>query len=125
MLNSVTLMGRLVKDVEPVTTSNDVTIASFTIAVDRDFKNNGEKQTDFIDIVAFNGTAKYVASYFHKGQLIAIVGRLQSRKWTDKNGNNRINWEVVAENVYSSGRTEAIPVNVQFEDLPDDGTLPF
>lgn len=121
-LNHVTLMGRVVRDIEAKTTANNTVVANFTIAVDRDY---GDKQTDFIDIVAFNGTAKFVSSYFKKGQMIAVSGRLQSRKWQDKNSNNRISWEVVADSVYFCGKTELTPVSVQFEDLPDEGELPF
>lgn len=124
-LNHIDIMGRITRDIEVRTTANNVTIANFPVAVDRDYQSGNEKQTDFIDIVAFNHTASFVEKWFKKGQMIAVSGRLQSRKWQDKNGNNRVSWEVVADSVYFCGKTELTPVNVQFEDLPEEGELPF
>lgn len=136
MLNHITIMGRLVRDPELRYTQSNTPVASFTLAVDRDFsgRDGGEKQTDFIDCVAWRGTGEFVSKHFHKGSMAVVSGRLQSRKWQDREGNNRINWEVNADNVYfgdtkksdshaeknqeSSGQT--------FSELgDDDGDLPF
>ena len=102
MLNHIVLMGRLVKDPELRYTQSQVPVASFTVAVDRDFggRDGGEKQTDFIDCVAWRQTGEFVSKYFHKGSMIVVSGRLQSRKWQDREGNNRTNWEIQADNVY-------------------------
>ena len=102
MLNHIVIMGRLTRDVELRSTQSGVNVASFTVAVDRDFggRDGGEKQTDFIDCVAWRQTGEFVSKYFHKGSMIVVSGRLQSRKWQDRDGNNRTNWEVSADNVY-------------------------
>ena len=101
MLNHIVIMGRLCKDVELRHTGNNVPVASFTIAVDRDFKAaGGEKETDFIDIVAWRNTAEFASKYLSKGRMAVVSGRLQMRKWTDKEGNKRVSAEIVAENVY-------------------------
>ena len=100
MLNHITIMGRLTKDPEIRRTGSGVAVTSFTIACDRDFGQNGEKETDFIDITAWRNTAEFVSKYFSKGRMAVISGRLQIRKWTDKNGNERRSAEVVADNVY-------------------------
>jgi len=101
MLNTIILMGRLVADPELRTTNSGVSVTSFRIAVDRNFTRQGEeKQTDFFDIVAWRSTAEFVARYMTRGSLIAVQGSMQSRKWQDKDGNNRISWEVQADNVY-------------------------
>ena len=102
MLNHITLMGRLVRDPELRRTGSGVAVTSFTVAVDRDFgKNeNGEKETDFIDCVAWRQTGEFVAKYFAKGRMAVVSGRLQIRPWTDKDGNKRRTAEVVADNVY-------------------------
>ena len=101
MLNRILLMGRLVADPELRRTQSGTPVTSFRIAVDRDFKNqSGEKETDFIDIVAWRATAEFVAKYFAKGRMAVVEGRLQIRPWTDKGGNNRTSAEVVADNVY-------------------------
>ena len=101
MLNRIDLMGRLVRDPELRHTGSNIPVASFTLAVDRDRKNeSGEKETDFVDIVAWRNTADFVSKYFTKGRLAVVSGRLQMRKWTDKDGNKRTSAEVVAENVY-------------------------
>lgn len=101
MLNNITIMGRLTRDPELRTTNSNVPVASFTIAVDRDFKaQNGEKETDFIDVVVWRSTAEFVSKYFSKGRMAVVQGRLQIRSWTDKDGNKRKNAEVVADNVY-------------------------
>ena len=102
MLNHIDLMGRLTRDPELRYTSANVAVASFRIAVDRDFGRgeNGEKQTDFIDVVAWRQTGEFVSKYFTKGSMAVISGRLQMRDWTDRDGNKRTSAEVVADNVY-------------------------
>ena len=102
MLNHIVIMGRLTRDPELRSTQSGVSVASFTVAVDRDFggRDGGEKQTDFIDCVAWRQTGEFVSKYFHKGSMIVVSGRLQSRKWQDREGNNRTNWEIQADNVY-------------------------
>lgn len=101
MLNHIIIMGRLVADPELRHTGNGIAVASFRLACDRDFKDqNGEKGTDFIDIVAWRGTAELVSKYFTKGRMAVVSGRLQMRNWTDKEGNKRVSAEVVADHVY-------------------------
>ena len=102
MLNHITLMGRLVRDPELRRTGTGIAVASFTVAVDRDFsgRDGGEKETDFIDCVAWRQTGEFVSKYFTKGSMIVVSGRLQIRNWTDKEGNKRRTAEVVADNVY-------------------------
>ena len=102
MLNHIVLMGRLVKDPELRYTQSQIPVASFTVAVDRDFggRDGAERQTDFIDCVAWRQTGEFVSKYFQKGRMIVVSGRLQSRKWQDREGNNRTSWEVSADNVY-------------------------
>lgn len=100
MLNHITIMGRICNDIELRRTGSGVPVASFTVAVDRDFKNGGEKETDFIDVVAWRGTGEFVERNFSKGKSIIVAGRLQIRKWEDKNGNKRNSAEIVAEKVY-------------------------
>ena len=105
MLNHITIMGRLTRDPELRRTGSGIAVASFSVAVDRDFgKNeNGEKETDFIDCVAWRQTGEFVSKYFTKGSMIVVSGRLQVRSWTDKDGNKRRTAEVVADNVYFGG----------------------
>ena len=100
MLNHITIMGRLTKDPELRKTQSGVSVVSFTVAVDRDFKNGDEKVTDFIDCTAWRGTADFISKYFGKGRMIVVDGSLNSRKWQDNDGNNRVSWEVQAQNVY-------------------------
>ena len=102
MLNHIVIMGRLTRDPELRYTQAQVPVASFTVAVDRDFggRDGGEKQTDFIDCSAWRQTGEFVSKYFRKGSMIVVSGRLQSRKWQDRDGNNRTNWEISADNVY-------------------------
>ena len=100
MLNHIDIMGRLTKDPEMRRTGSGVAVTSFTIACDRDFGQNGEKETDFIDVTCWRNTAEFVSKYFTKGRMAVVSGRLQIRKWTDKNGNERRSAEVVADNVY-------------------------
>ena len=102
MLNHITIMGRLTRDPELRRTGSGTAVASFSVAVDRDFgKNeNGEKETDFIDCVAWRNTAEFISKYASKGRMVVVSGRLQIRSWTDKDGNKRRTAEVVADNVY-------------------------
>ena len=102
MLNHIVIMGRLTRDPELRKTNSGTPVASFTVAVDRDFsgKDGGEKETDFIDCVAWRNTAEFVAKYFTKGRMIVVSGRLQLRDWTDKEGNKRRSAEVVADSCY-------------------------
>ena len=100
MLNRIVVMGRITRDIELRYTMNQNAVASFTVAVDRDKTANSEKVTDFIDCVAWNKAAEFVNKYYKKGSLIVVDGRLQSRKWEDRDGNKRINWEVLIERTY-------------------------
>ena len=101
MLNHITIMGRLTRDPELRRTGSGVAVASFTVAVDRDFGGqDGEKEVDFIDCVAWRNTGEFVNSYFTKGRMIVVSGRLQIRSWKDKDGNNRRTAEVVADHCY-------------------------
>jgi len=102
MLNHITIMGRLTRDPELRRTASGVAVASFTLAVDRDFsgKDSGEKETDFIDCVAWRQTGEFVSKYFSKGRMAVVDGRLQIRGWTDKDGNKRRSAEVIADSVY-------------------------
>lgn len=101
MLNHIVLMGRLTRDPELRRTSSGIAVASFSLAVDRDFAAQGaERETDFIDIVAWRNTAEFVSKYFTKGRMAVVSGRLQIRTWNDKEGNKRRSAEVVADNVY-------------------------
>ena len=102
MLNKIFLMGRLTRDPELRRTQTGTPVASFSLAVDRDFKDKstGERSTDFIDVVAWRQTAEFVSRYFTTGRMAVVEGRLQIRDWTDKDGNKRRTAEVVADNVY-------------------------
>ena len=102
MLNHITIMGRLTRDPELRRTGSGVAVASFTVAVDRDFasRESGERETDFIDCVAWRQTGEFVSKYFTKGRMAVVSGRLQIRSWTVKDGNKRRTAEVVADNVY-------------------------
>ena len=102
MLNHIVIMGRLVRDPELRRTGSGVAVTSFTVAVDRDFggKEGGERETDFIDCVAWRQTGEFVSKYFAKGRMAVVSGRLQIRNWTDKEGNKRRTAEVIADNVY-------------------------
>lgn len=154
MLNKIFLMGRLVADPESRQTPSGVPVTTFRIAVDRDFKNRdtGERETDFVTIVAWRGTADFVSRYFTKGRMAVVEGRLQIRPYTDRDGNKRSATEVVAENIYFGdsrrdgdgggspypARSAApvpsqdaaydapVPAGDQFAELDDDdGSLPF
>ena len=147
-MNQIVIMGRLTRDPELRHTQSGVSVASFSLAVDRGYtpKDGGERQTDFIEVVAWRNTAEFVSKYFVKGQMAAVTGRLQMRDWTDKENNKRRSAEVVAENIYFTeskksreaafgpvdpkedfGAGYATPVeSSDFTELDmDDGELPF
>lgn len=127
MLNRICIMGRLTAAPELRYTQSNTPVASFTLAVDRDYQQGGsERQTDFIPCVAWRSTAEFVSKYFTKGSMAAVSGRLQLRDWTDKDGNKRRTAEVVADSIYfgESKKRDASP-DVQLEEIPDDGELPF
>ena len=126
MLNKITIMGRLTRDPELRRTQSGVAVTGFTLAVDRDF---GDKETDFIDCVAWKNTAEFVSKYFSKGRMAIVSGRLQMREWEDKDGKKRKTAEVVADSVYfgdSKTNIEDIPAKVaEPVEIEDDGDLPF
>jgi single-strand DNA-binding protein len=137
MLNHITIMGRLTRDPELRRTGSGIAVASFTVAVDRDFggRDGSEKETDFIDCVAWRHTGEFISKYFTKGSMIVVSGRLQIRKWTDKDGNSHRTAEVVADNCYfadskkdGSGDASA-PATAPASDFAmledDDANLPF
>lgn len=140
MLNHITIMGRLVRDPELRRTNSGTAVASFTVAVDRDFGKgeNGEKQTDFIDCVAWRQTGEFVSKYFSKGRMIVADGRLELRDWTDRDGNKRRTAEINVANAYFGGskkdgaegnQTAAgsyqPPANNYQQITENDGNLPF
>lgn len=124
MLNKVLVMGRLTKTPELKQTGNGVSVSSFSIAVDRDFKDKqtGEKTTDFIDCVAWRSTADFVSKYLNKGRMVVVEGKLQVRDWMDKDGGKRKAYEVIADNVYfADSKKESgtpAPVNPDFINPP-------
>lgn len=129
MLNNVVLMGRLTKDPELRQTPQGISVAQFSLAVDRNYSKGEEKQTDFINIVAWRNTADFVSKYFTKGQLVAVRGRLQTRTWQDQNGQKRYATDVVADEVFfaeSKGKTEQTDENPIMEGFSvSDENLPF
>jgi len=125
MLNVVSLMGRLTKAPELRQTTTNIPVASFTVAVDRDFTGkDGERETDFVPCVAWKRTGEFVAKHFDKGSLIALTGRLQIRSYTDKSGEKRSIAEVIADTVYFAGSKEKKP-DTGFTEMEADGNLPF
>lgn len=127
MLNHITIMGRLTKDPELRRTGSGIPVASFTLAVDRDFsdKQSGEKETDFIEVVAWRNTAEFVSKYFAKGRMAVVSGRLQVRKWKNKEGENRYTTEVVAENVYfGDSKKETSGGNSYGQQISDNAPIP-
>ena len=158
MLNHIVIMGRLTREPELRTTQSGVNVASFSVAVDRDFggRDGGERQTDFFDVSAWRQTGEFVSKYFHKGSMIIVSGRMQSRRFQDREGNNRTAWDIQADNVYFGeskrdsdagsysqssygsqsgnygGYNTAPPITpapqvspIPYEELEDDGELPF
>jgi single-strand DNA-binding protein len=103
-LSFIVIQGRLTRDVEVRRTGSGIAVANFTVAVDRDVKGqDGNKETDFFDCVAWRHNADFVSKYFHKGSQIILAGKMQSRKWTDKDGKARTSWEVQVDNAYFCG----------------------
>lgn len=135
MLNVAVLMGRLVADPELRHTANDLAVTTFTLAVDRSYvKPGAERQADFIDVVAWRSTADFVCKYFHKGQLVAVQGSIQTRSYTDKDGNKRKAFEVVADSVHfaeskrnnaAEPQNDAPPPSDDFPPDVSDEDLPF
>ena len=143
MPNKITIMGRLTRAPELRRTQSGTAVTSFSLAVDRDFKSqSGEKETDFIDIVAWRNTADFVSKYFSKGRMAVVEGRLQIRDWVDKDGGKRRSAEVIADNVYfgdskrdgdsgtsggyhTAGRPADVSANDFAEIGEEDGELPF
>lgn len=137
MLNVIVVMGRLVRDPELRRTNSGTAVTSFTLAVDRDFKGqDGERETDFIDVVAWKATAEMAAKFFTKGRMAAVKGRLQLRDWTDKNGVKRRVAEIIADTVFFADRRPdaaargGVDVPGEFVELDEDeaeadGDLPF
>ena len=132
MLNRIIVMGRMTRDPELRRTNSGTAAASFTVAVDRDFKSqSGEKETDFIDVVAWRNTAEFVSKYFSKGRMAVVEGRLQLRDWTDKDGNKRRSAEIVADSVYfgdskrDGGETAQREPQGGFSEIEDAGDFPF
>ena len=139
MFNLVVLTGRLTADPELKTTSNGTSVVSFSIAVDRRYRAGEERQTDFINIVAWRSSAEFISKYFKKGSLIGIEGSIQTRRYTDKNGNNRTAFEVIANNVQfveskrDGAATNSEPASFSNADVNDfadlgsasDDDLPF
>ena len=126
MLNHITIMGRFTRDPELRHTNSGTPVASFTLAVDRDFKSeNGEKQTDFIDCVAWRATAEFANKYFAKGSMSVVSGRLQIRNYTDKDGNKRKAAEIVAENIYFADSKKDVrhETNVQAAPVTQDSDI--
>ena len=119
MFNLVVLTGRLTADPELKTTASGISVCTFGIAVDRAYKKGEEKQTDFLNVVAWRQTAEFVSKWFTKGNLIGIEGSIQTRKFTDKNGNNRTAFEIVANNVHFVESKKSADVNVAVDPLPD------
>lgn len=140
MLNRITMTGRMTADPELRKTANDISVTGFSIANQRNYKNaDGERETDFFDVTAWRATAEFVTRYFSKGSLITVDGRLETRKYTDKNGNNRVAVEIKADNVYfgdskNESQGTSTPANSGADFVPDfsaaggemeDDDLPF
>lgn len=119
MFNLVVLTGRLTGQPELKTTPNGISVCSFSIAVDRAYKKGEEKETDFLNVVAWRERGEFVSKWFTKGSLIGIEGSIQTRKFTDKNGNNRTAFEIVANNVHFVESKKSTDVNVAVDPLPD------
>ena len=134
MLNNITIMGRITADPELKSTGNQISVVSFSVAVERNMKDkDGNRAVDFIPVTAWRHTAEFVSKFFRKGQMICIVGELQSRKFEDKNGAKRTAWEVIASQAHFCGGTEKADgesgsgdPGAMFEDVSDLGdNLPF
>lgn len=125
-LNSIVIMGRITKDIELRRTNNGTSVASFTVAVDRDFDKG---KADFIECVAWKNTAEFAAKYFTKGSKVVVIGSLQMRDWEDKNGNKRRNAEIIVGSMYFADSKKesgfSALVAPEMEEIEDDGDLPF
>ena len=134
MLNLWQGMGRLTRDPELRTTVSGVSVASFSLAIDRDYRDdNGDRPTDFVNITCWRALASFASKYLMKGRMVCVTGRLQQQNWQDSNGNNRVSWSILAEHIYfadsqktQSADTQA-PAEAEFTELgdEDDGELPF
>ena len=134
-LNKFIGMGRIANDIELKHTQSGVSVCTFKIACERDFKNaDGKKECDFITVVAWRNTAEFVSKFMEKGRNVVVDGKLQSRQWTDKNNNKRTEWEIQAENIYfadskSNGGSQSNGVepqeNNEFAEIEEDGEIPF
>lgn len=127
MLNHITIMGRFTKEPEIRTTQSGTSVATFTVAVDRDFQSGGNKQTDFINCVAWKNTAEFIQKYFHKGSMAVVSGKLQSRQYENRDGQKVTVWEVQTDNIYfGESKKDAAPAApATFTEVDDDGELPF
>lgn len=131
MLNQWQGMGRLTRDPELRITASGIAVASFSLAIDRDYKTqDGEKKTDFIPVIAWRAKADFARKYLKKGRLVCVTGRLEQQNWMDNDGNKRTSWQVVAENFYFAGSRKSDepdpPAEPQFSELDDNGeALPF
>ena len=130
MLNHITIHGRLTQDVQLKQTQSGVSVCNFTVAVDRSYKSGEERQTDFFTVVCWRGLADMVAKYFVKGKEIIVSGEMQSRKWQDGEGNNRISWEVMANSIDFCGNKSKLDNNINAvqnngNNIENDNELPF
>lgn len=139
MINSVILMGRICSDIESRTTNSGKTVCNFRLAVDRAYSKGGNRETDFVPVVAWEGQATFLERYFKKGDMLALRGEIQTRNYEDSSGNKRTAFEVVAREVsFCGGKNETSPVTTLpptqmsvapapdgFEEIPDDADLPF
>lgn len=131
MLNKSIIQGRITKDVELKTTTSGISVATFTVAVERNFATDGQRQTDFLNCVAWRNNAEFISKYFVKGQMIVVEGSLQNRKYQDQQGNNRIATEIQVERAYFNGSKNSAEVTENevnlddFEEIENDQDLPF
>ena len=134
MLNNAIIMGRMVRDPELKYTPGNVPVCSFAVAVERDYQQEGQKTTDFLTVVAWRKTAEFLAKWFTKGQMICVVGSIQTRKYKDKTGTDRTAVEIVADKVQFCGKKDSGSQNTPppaqecstgFDEMEDDGEIPF
>ena len=130
MLNKIIAMGRLTATPELKTTGNGTSVCSFTLASDRDYKaKDAERETDWLDCVAWRGTAEFISKYFDKGRMMVVEGRLQTRTYEDKNGNKRKATEILVDNAYFGDSKRDTDTHThtdnEFSEIPDNGDLPF
>lgn len=126
MLNQITIMGRLTGDPELKATTSGTSVTTFCVAVDRDFANgDGEREADFLDVVAWKSAAEFIHKHFRKGSMIVVSGRLQTRAWKDKEGRNRKSTEVIAQNVYFGEPKKREDTGGSWDEVDNDGPIPF